>query len=729
MARLLRLFLLATSACIGAIAVAEESRTSVIEEVVVTAQKREQNIQDTPISTTAFSGDLLRELGFDSSIDLAAQTPGMQMAQNFGEGNIPVINIRGVGLIDFSEHNESPSAVYVDEIYKANLSGLDFQLFDLERAEVLRGPQGTLFGRNATGGLVQYVTAKPSQEMEGYVEAGFGDRGRTRLEGAFGGGLSETVSARVSALYSKHDGYYDNIYPDREDGNQLDTWALRGQLLIEPTETFSALLSFSGGTNQNDGGNPYRHTPVAPSATTGLSEYADTDFFGYATSDSDKRTVETNRQSTLETDFISTFAKLEWAWDQLLLVSITAYESIEKDFQNDPDASPNDIFGTFFDPEGTQFSQEFRLHGDSANSNWILGLYYLSYENDGNQTAEIPVFGINQVVDWDMEMDTWAVFGQYEYDFTDRWTGVLGLRYSDERKDYSNVIDTQDPATGDSLGSVVFDRSTVGDLTRQDSDNLSFKVGINFAATEDVLFYGAVSRAYKGGTFNMGFFPLADLSDVPVDEEEITSVEIGFKSTLANGRARLNGAVFTYDYKDHQAFLFDADTLTNFLFNNDADITGAELELYATPGDRWDLILGVGWLDAKLKDVQDPVGGRITDRDMALAPEFSANGLLRYSLDLSSGDLIVFQGDVSYFGKTSFDAFNSPALVEDAYTVGNVRVSWLSAGRSWEVAAFVDNVTDETYRTFGFDLGSAIGMVQSIYSRPRWWGINARYNF
>ena len=196
--------------------------SGVLEEVVVTAQKREERIQDTPISATAFTGDAMRELGFDSSLEVATQTPGLQMAQNFGEGNIPVVSIRGVGLIDFSEHNESPSAIYVDEVYKANLSGLDFQLFDLERAEVLRGPQGTLFGRNATGGLVHYVTAKPSQEMDGYVEAGFGDRGRTKFEGAIGGGFDEGVSGRLSALYHKHDGYYDNAFPGGEDGNQLD---------------------------------------------------------------------------------------------------------------------------------------------------------------------------------------------------------------------------------------------------------------------------------------------------------------------------------------------------------------------------------------------------------------------------------------------------------------------------------------------------------------------------
>ena len=729
MRRLFIAYLAAYSPVPNAVAQDTGGWTGVVEEVIVTAQKREERLQDTPIAATAFTGDAMRELGFDSSLELATHTPGLQMAQNFGEGNIPVVSIRGVGLIDFSEHNESPSAIYVDEVYKANLSGLDFQLFDLERAEALRGPQGTLFGRNATGGLVHYVTAKPTQEFDGYLEAGFGERGRTKVEGAVGGGLGEGVSGRVSALYHKHDGYYDNVFPGREDGNQLDQWALRAQVAVDPTDAFSMLLSVQAGENENDGGNPYPHRPVAPNPLTGLAEDAPTDFFGYANPSSDDLEVETNRQSRLETDYLSATLRLEWEGEAFSLISVSGYERIEKEFQNDPDASPNDIFATFFEPDGKQFSQEVRLQGATDNSRWVVGAYYMTYENEGNQTAEIPVFGIDQLVDWDMEVDTWALFGQYELDLSDRVTGVVGLRYTEEEKDYSNVIDTVVPGLG-SVGAVVFDSNTVGDLASLDSDNVSFKAGLNYRATDDLLVYGHVSRAYKGGTFNMGFFPLANLADVPVSEEKLTSYEAGFKSTLSEGRMRLNGSLFYYDYQDHQAFLFDPLTLSNFLFNNDAEVLGLELELFASPAEGLDLILGISWLDAQLEDVQDPVaGGSASDRDMTLAPEITVNALLRYTFEVPWGGHLALQGDLLYTDESAFDAFNSPALVEDDYAIGNVRAIWTSGDERWSVQAFVENVADETYRTFAFDLGSAIGMVQDIYGKPRWWGASIRYSF
>ena len=222
--------------------------TAQLAEITVTAQKRAESVQDLPISVTAFTGEAMKELGVTSSMQLSAQTPGLQTAPVFGEGNIPIVSIRGVSMIDFSEHNESPSAVYVDEFYKANLSGLDFQLFDLERAEVLRGPQGTLFGRNATGGLVQYITVKPSQETDGYVDVTAGEYGKFVTEGAIGGGLTDTIAGRLSVIYSKHDGFNDqNDFPGRKDGNALDMWGVRGQLAFNPNDNLSILASVQAG--------------------------------------------------------------------------------------------------------------------------------------------------------------------------------------------------------------------------------------------------------------------------------------------------------------------------------------------------------------------------------------------------------------------------------------------------------------------------------------------------
>ncbi|MDH4104490.1 MAG: TonB-dependent receptor [Gammaproteobacteria bacterium] len=714
-------------------------RAEVLEEVIVTAQKRSESVQDLPISVTAFSGDQMKELGFASSIQLAAQTPGLITAQNNGEGNIATVSIRGVGLMDYSEHNESPSAVYVDEFYKANLSGLDFQLFDLDRAEVLRGPQGTLFGRNATGGLVHYITARPTQQNQGYAALTAGQFGELKAEGAVGGGITDTVSARLSAIYSGHDGINKNLYPGGKDGNALNLWGVRGQMLFEPAQGLSVLLKLEAGENDNDGGNPYAHQGLAPDPVTGLSVEAPTDFFGYSNDNRDPRSVEPNRRGSLNSKVQSGLLRVEWDVADMTLTSITGFEKLDKDFSQDPDASPVDVFNTTFKPRGEEITQELRLQGDGNRSRWVGGLYYMSYKNRGKQVGDVPVFGIVQDVSWDMDTDTWAAFGQYEYDIAPDWTAVAGLRYTQENKHMETIWDTVVPGVG-VVDSAVFNQAAVGDLAKFDKDNVSYLARLNWKPSADLLLYASTSNAFKGGTFNLGFFAptdadgLFDPTRVPVGQEELTSYETGFKSTILGGAARLNGAVFYYDYTDYQAFLFDGQTLTNYLFNNDANVKGGELELAASPADGWDIVLGASYLDAVVEDVADKgalVGGVTTvkDRPMPLAPHWSLNGLVRYGFAVPWGGEMSLQADMNYVGSQHFDPLGSPAMEQGSYTLGNVRVAWTSDDRRWTVAGAVQNVTDEAVIAYSFDLGDAIGVRQDVYVRPRWASFSVDYHW
>jgi len=725
---------LAAAATLPGLAQAQGS--GLLEEVNVTAQKREESVQDLPISVTAFSGDTMKALGFTNSIQLAAQTPGLQTAQINGEGNIPVVSIRGVGMLDFSEHNESPSAVYVDEFYKAILSSLDFQLFDLERAEVLRGPQGTLFGRNATGGLVQYLTVKPSQETEGYVDVTAAEYGEIITEGAVGGGLTDTVAGRVSAIYSKHDGYSDQKYPGNKDGNALDMWGARGQLAFDSGEDLFILAMVSGGHNKNDGGNTYQYQASSLDPNTGLAVKQPNPPFV----PNDRRAVNTDLPDMkLETDDFLSLLRIEYAVnDNIQLVSLSGYENFNKEFTNDPDASPLAIFGTYYDAKGEEWTQELRLAGEYDKSRWIAGVFYMDYQNMGKQNAILGPDGYGEAsgpyipyqdIDWDMHTKTWAVFGQYEYDITDRLTGVLGARYGSEDKRFEATWVSE---LGNPADALDFTKAAVGDLTKFDKSNTSYNARLNYHVTEDLLTYVGTARAYKAGTFNMGFFPLADINQIPVGEERLTSYEIGFKSTFADGLARLNGATFYYQYDDHQAFVFDSATLTNFLFNNDAEVYGAELELQASPWEGWDFVLGVSYLDTTLNDVREPggegTGGAVKDRNMVMAPELSANALVRYSFG-AFGGTAALQADGTYNDEQYFDAFNSPALKEGSYVMGNVRASWTSGDDHWTTTVFVENVTDEEYRGYAFDLTGTIGSLQEVWSRPRWAGVTVGYRF
>ncbi len=698
----------------------------VLEEVIVSAQKREQSVQDVPLSITAFSGRQLRQLNIDSTTDLALYTPGFTYGQNSGDGDFPFISLRGVTVRDFSDTNESPSAVYIDEFYKANLIGLDAQVYDMERAEVLRGPQGTLYGRNATGGLIHYVTAKPSQEFDAYGEVMYGDYDRIRFEGAVGGGITETLSGRIAVLHHQYDGWVENRFPGNSDGSALDATSVRGQLLFEPQDNFRVNLLLQYATNDNDAGNMFSHVSAAVDPVTGLSvpNPGQPGFAGYIeATPNDPRDTNSDRDIFLETEQFTFIGRIEWEYAGLDFVSITGYEDTSKDASFDSDSTPF-ARGTEVHPDATQYSQEFRVSGEAGALTWLAGFYWINYEISGEQSRCVPGSCATQraPVVYDLETESWALFGNAEYRFNDQWSLTAGLRYTEEDKDY--VLDNQD------FG-ILFSRATVGDLASLDSDNVDFNVRLNFTPNDDLLFYGGISRGHKAGTFNVGYTPIAT-DAIPVEDEQLTSYELGFKTSWPDQQLRINGAVFYYDYEDSQAFQFDGQTLSATAFNRDAEIYGVELEIAASPIEGLDLIGTMTYLDATLKDVElpGPFFGGLPPRDtrMPLTPDWKLSGLARYEWSAPWGGRLALQGDVTWIDDQYFDAFNSPSHFEDSYALANARLSWMSDDDHWEVAVFAENLTDKEYRTYSFDL-AFLGFSTDVWGKPRWVGGTVRYQF
>ncbi len=698
--------------------------SGMLEEVVVTAQKREQSAQDTPVAVTVLTGDAMTKLGVESSNDIADYTPGLSISPVFGAGNIPNIAIRGVGLNDFRDYHESPSAVYVDEVYKAALASLDFQLFDVERAEVLKGPQGTLFGRNATGGLIQYITNKPGEELEGFVRLGAGSLGETKAELAVGGPIADGVAGRISAVYHKNDGIHNNVNPAGDDANQTDLSAFRGQLKFDLSDAATLLLSVETASNDNDGGNPYRYAPsfFAADSLAVIDEANRNVVVGT----DDRNDINASGGLALESDYTAGTARLNWSFEAFDLVSITNFQDFEKEHvQQDCDSTPDDFCITEFISDTKQFSQELRLQGDLDAIQWDVGVFYFDLQTDGTQTLTGPIAGIFfgtefGTTQFDTETTSWAVFGQLAYHLTDELTLSGGLRFTNDEKDM-----TQSFLIGVVPGGVVYDSSTVGPLATQDEDNVSFMAKLSWDAGENLMVYGGVSKAFKSGTFNTGFGPV-DPSQYSVEPEELTSFELGFKSTLGGGRHRLNGAVFFYDYQDHQAFVYR--DLNQLLFNADAEVFGAELEWTGLPTDSLEISVGIGYLDSTVKDVQDR-SGAIRDREMVLAPELSINVLARYSWTIAGGSILAAQLDGSYSSDVFYDNLNQPALKEDAYTQINSRVSWSSADDSWELAVWGKNLADEEFRIYAFDLTADLGYVQEVYHAPRTFGVSVGYYF
>jgi iron complex outermembrane receptor protein len=698
---------------------------AVLEEITVTAQKREQSAQDIPVSVTVLSGEDLLQLGIENSNGVADYTPGLTISPVFGVGNIPNIAIRGIGLNDFRDYHESPSAVYVDEVYKAALASLDFQLFDIDRVEVLKGPQGTLFGRNATGGLIQYVTKKPTDEAEGYARLGAGNFGDMKVEGAFGGPISDSISGRIAAIYHKNDGIQHNVNPVGEDANQTDLTAVRGQLKFKFADQGFLLFTGEAAKNDNPGGNPYRYVPSFV-GTDGLSD-RDLANRDVVVGTSDLNDINVSGGLKVDSDYKAGTARLEWGFDSFDFVSISNYQDFEKRQIQDCDSSPADFCFTLYDSNTKQFSQELRLQGDRDKLQWDAGLYYFNLKTDGLQSLAGPIAGFfiapgtnSTTTSFDTETTSWAAFGQVAYSVSDRVTLIGGLRYTDDKKDMTQIFLLTDPE--DALGftgGVPYPKET------QDENNVSYSAKITWDVNDTTMLYGGISNAFKAGTFNSGFGPV-DPAAYSVKPEELTSYEIGFKSELGGGRQRLTGAVFYYDYKDSQAFIYR--NLNQLLFNADATVTGAELEWTALPIDSLEISAGISLLDTTVKDVQDG-SGAIRDRKMVLAPDLSMNAMARYTWDLSGGSALAAQLDGNYSSDVYFDNLNQPGLKEGAYTKLNARLSWMSNDDRWEVAAWVRNLTDERYRIYAFDLTADLGYIQDTYATPRTYGVSLGVNF
>lgn len=705
------------------LAMALHGNAQILQEILVTAQKREQSLQDVPISLSAFTGQQARDLGIDSTLDLALYTPGLTMGQNSGDGDFPFISIRGVSQRDFSDVNESPSAVYVDEFYKANLIGLDQQIFDIERVEVLRGPQGTLYGRNATGGLIHYITAKPGDEVNGYGNLTYGEYDKVRFEGAVGVPLSDEVGVRLSVLHHEYDGWVDNTVPGADDGNALEATSVRGQVWYQADDSLRIGLIVQHSENDNDAGNMFQHVSADDPPPTFLSipNPGQPGFGGYIEeTPNDPRDTHSNRDIFLETVQTTAIGRVEWTVGELEFVSVTGFEATSKDASFDSDGTPFER-GTEVHPDGEQFSQEFRLSGSSDQMEWLLGVFYIDYDIDGSQSRCSPgSCATNRLpVLYQLTTESYALFGNLDYAFTDNWSLTLGLRYSNEEKEYNlNNLDT----------GLVFNTSTVGGLAEIDEDDVDFNARLNWQPDENLLLYGGVSRAHKAGLFNLGFTAGAGaIPGIPVDSETLTAYEFGFKSDFMDGGARLNGALFYYDYEDSQAFQFDGTTLSAQAFNSDAEVTGAELELAFSPLEGFDLLTNVAYTDAELQDVT-LFGLQVVDTEMPLTPEWQWNLIARYRWSAPWGGYLALQGDVSWFDDQYFDSFNSPSHFEESYAVTNARVSWYSENESWEVTVFGENITDEEYRTFSFDL-AFLGFSTDVYGKPSWYGVTVGYSF
>lgn len=728
-----------------------------IAEITVTAQRREQNAQDVGIAITAFSAEELRSLGVNDSTALSQQTPGLVYASPIGEGQNPVFAIRGVGLNDFSEHNEAPVAVYLDDTYLSNLAGLSFQLYDLDRVEVLKGPQGTLFGRNTTGGVIHFVTRRPTEKLEGYGTLSVGERSQYRFEGAIGGPFTETVRGRLSVLYNKSDGYMNVITPGFHDGSASNSRSVRGQLEFVPGDSFnlrlvghydhskteSVVYHHSSVQVGPDGVSIIYVPPDQPNASCPGAPGADC--FGYSYS-GDIRSAEISKAPFLDLDTWGASAIADWRLaGGLTLTSISAYENVDKLYGEDTDAGPVPGIYVTHPNKGKQFSQEIRLANDDPKLRWTGGLFYFDRSIRAGSNIDVSGIGLfNLLLKTRDDITSWAAFGQVEYALTDTISLIGGLRYSYEKRhfeelsrDMAGVIPVFIGQSSTPIpGFVVFDFTdeSVGDLTRHENSSVTYRAELDWHPTHDVLIYGSVSSGTKGAGFNSAFdgtgvFSGSTIGQIRFGEEKLTNYETGLKSRLLSGKALLNASAFYYDYKDYQAFTFD--NITQVIRNLPATLYGAEMDVSVRPNRSWLLKGGAAWLHSKVEDVaaKNALTGGISvrDRKMAMAPDLQVSALVRYQWGMFGGTMSA-QASGQYQSSMYFDLDNNPVTRENGYATLDLRLAYTDPSERFEAALWGKNVTDKTYRTYAFPVAS-LGFMDDTIAPPRWIGVSLSYSF
>ena len=683
---------------------AQESNINsvMIEEVIVTAQKKEENIQDVGIAITALTGNQLEALGMTTSLDIIAQTPGLEATGAGGGVGATSFAIRGVAQNDFSSPQESPVAIYIDQSYIASPAMSNFSLFDLERVEVLKGPQGTLFGRNATGGLVHFISKKPSQDKDISLDITLGDEGRRYIEYAAGGGLSDNVSGRLSFATNKSDGLLKNdIGPDQRAENNTN---FRGQILVEAENSSTLFKLENGDEDSNRGGYSMQI------GYDGNYGGAPTDFFGY-TPPSDIWKTSQDFESYYKADLSNINIVHERMFGDTSFEYIFNSQSSDVDYGEDADVSPNSVYNYESFTDIDQTSHELRWSWSGDNSKTILGLYTLDIDLK-NQTSQHGTVYFTEGYFYNLyanqDTSTTALFIQRETDLNNNLSLITGLRFNSDDKDY----DWSSPDDG---------------LSYKDSfsdDDMAWKIQLERRTNDNLLVYGGISKGIKSGGFNTPLAPPESFSSMPYGGESLIAYEAGFK--LDRDKSRINGSIFHYAYDDYQAMQFDA--FVPLIFNAGADISGFEFDIVSNPSEGVDLVLGISYLDAEITDlpVDTYPGG---SSKSVVSPDLSINAIARKSWLRKTGGMVTAQVDMSYKDDQVFNIVVSPLVEEDSYAVFNTRLTYVSPNEKYETSVFIKNLSDQKYRRYAFDTSAYFGATEDVWGEPRWAGINLIVKF
>ena len=733
---------------------APAARSNQVEEITVTAQKRSQNVQDVPISVSALNGETLKDLGIKSSDEIAEFMSNLQIALPSGKGNQPLISIRGVGLSDFNTNNAGPNGVYVDEVYMSSPTSQTFQTFDLDRVEVLKGPQGTLYGRNTTGGAINYISAQPTDEPFASVHSSYGSFNTWETDGVISGPITDQIKGRLAFEHNQSDGYMENLQNGKSE-NGANDYAARGIIEAKVTSDLTLTWNLHAGLSDTRP-TEYRQvgtmsSPLVQCANSAILAGQCTDLYGYK-APSGFYQGNYNRDSDNRAQSYGTSLRADYVLGGVTLTSITAFEDTRNYHPEDSDAEPKSLLEIDYDVKSKDFTQEFRAAGGGETYHWLGGVYYLNEDLNQNQTSDalldldsvyFPGIGNgNALVGSGISTQrtaAYAGYGQTDFQLLDRLRLTLGGRYTYEHK----AFDTIGLLSTETNGAFPAQTPLYNAQENLSNSKASWRAALDYKLTEQVMTYASISTGFKSGGFNGGFLdtnPANALRQLePIKPETVTAYEVGFKSDLFDKRLRFNGAAFYYDYSNMQVFNLipaqAAGALPVQVLDNapTATVEGIELEAETKPFLDFTTQLNLGLLNTQMgtfisgqgtSDVENFTGHRLP-----LAPKFNAEAIAAYTIDMPNDDLVKAETSLSYRSKQFFDVRNDPLLTQAGYWLLNARVAYMTDDGHWEFAAFGKNLTGTKYLNYAVNLSSPFGLLEEVVGPPRSGGIEVTYRY
>jgi len=707
-----------------------EEDTLALDDVKVTARKTVESVQDVPIAVTSFSREDLQDAQADNLDSLNGAVPNMNLVQGRGSASSANIYIRGIGQPDALQTFDPGVGVYVDGVYLSRIQGALMSLHDVERIEVLRGPQGTLYGKNTIGGAVNVVTRRPDGESAGEVQLLAGDYGKLATNFYYKGAITDRTSASVSTLYRMDNGFV----TDRVTGqhyNDRDNTSVRFLLHSDINDRLSWDFSLDYTDQENALTLGRQEAPLialdfadlTSPVLLGLPPTGEYDFRGRSSFSNDENQELKHLGASFTIDYIIN--------DHWQFKSITAHRDLESDSFIDIDASAFELGDVFVGVDQQQFSQEFQwLFDNGEGFNAVIGAYYLQEDVPSHQEAYADDFlrfdGIPldflRTIDDDLETTSYALFAQGNWQLNDVWGVTAGIRYSKDDKDYARTT-----STFSQLGP--FLEGTFAFADSDSWDSVTPMVSVDYQLSDDSMLYASVAKGFKSGGFNGRANGAADVSSFK--PETVWTYEIGGKSQFLDNRMRLNYAVFTSDYEDFQARV--AEDISSFPVINAAelDISGAELELTWLLSASTSVYSSLGYLNSDYKkffDFRQPDQDR-SDDIPPFSPEWTFRIGMNHVFYLDSGAMIRFGVNGNYTDDMHLSVDNQAVLTQDDYWVFNAYAVYDFANPAWSLSIGGKNLTDEVYKVDAQEFSSVGNIQTAYYGDPRTWYAALNYRF